>query len=112
MEKQVNKLLSDVLSCISRIEQFTEEIRVFEEYQANALVQNAVERNVEIIGEAMNSLLKISPDINITSARKIVNTRYLLIHGYDSVDTATVWVIIRKHIPVLKEELSRLILTS
>lgn len=109
MEKQVNKLLSDVLSCIGRIEQFTEEIHVFEEYQANALVQNAVERNVEIIGEAMNSLLKISPEINITSARKIVNTRNLLIHGYDSVDTATVWVIIRKHIPVLKEEISRLI---
>lgn len=109
MEQQVNKLLSDVLSCISRIEQFTEGIRVFEEYQANALVQNAVERNVEIIGEAMNSLLKISPEINITSARKIVNTRNLLIHGYDSVDTATVWVIIRKHIPVLKEEISRLI---
>lgn len=67
-------------------------------------MQNAVERNVEIIGEAVNSLLKISPEIDITSARKIVNTRNLLIHGYDSVDSATVWVILRKHLPVLKED--------
>ena len=102
MEKQVNKLLSDILGCITRIEEFTSEIHSFEEYQSNTLVQNAVERNVEIIGEAVNSLLKISPEIAITSARKIVNTRNLLIHGYDSVDSATVWAILRKHLPVLK----------
>lgn len=76
------------------------------------MVQNAVERNVEIIGEAVNSLLKISPEIAITSARKIVNTRNLLIHGYDSVDSATVWVIIRKHLPVLKEEVLKLLPTE
>ena len=104
MEKQVNKLLSDILSCIARIDEFTKDIHSFEEYQSNTLVQNAVERNVEIIGEAVNSLLKISPEIDITSARKIVNTRNLLIHGYDSVDSATVWVILRKHLPVLKED--------
>lgn len=108
MEKQVNKLLSDILSCIARIEEFTKDIHSFEEYQSNTLVQNAVERNVEIIGEAVNSMLKISPEIAITSARKIVNTRNLLIHGYDSVDSATVWVILRKHLPVLKEDVMRL----
>ncbi|MBR4786834.1 MAG: DUF86 domain-containing protein [Bacteroidales bacterium] len=64
---------------------------------------------MEITGEAVNSLLKISPDIAITSARKIVNTHNLLIHGYDSVDSATVWVILRKHLPVLKEEVSQLL---
>ena len=109
MEKQINKLLSDILGCIARIETFTADIHSFDEYQSNALVQNAVERNVEIIGEAVNSLLKISPEIAITSARKIVNTRNLLIHGYDSVDSATVWVILRKHLPVLKEEVSQLL---
>ena len=87
-------------------------MHTFDEYQANTLVQNAVERNVEIIGEAVNSLLKISPEIAITSARKIVNTRNLLIHGYDSVDSATVWVIIRKHLPVLKEEVLKLLPTE
>ena len=109
MEKQINKLLSDILGCIARIEELTSEIHSFEEYQSNTLVQNAVERNVEIIGEAVNSLLKISPEIAITSARKIVNSRNLLIHGYDSVDSATVWVILRKHLPILKEEVARLL---
>ena len=112
MEKQINKLLSDILACAARIEDFTAVMHTFDEYQANTLVQNAVERNVEIIGEAVNSLLKISPEIAITSARKIVNTRNLLIHGYDSVDSATVWVIIRKHLPVLKEEVLKLLPTE
>ncbi len=44
--------------------------------------------------------------------RKIVNTRNLLIHGYDSVDSATVWVIIRKHLPVLKDEVLKLLPTE
>ena len=81
MEKQINKLLSDILACTARIEEFTVAIHTFDEYQSNALVQNAVERNVEIIGEAVNSILKISPEIAITSARKIVNTRNLLFTG-------------------------------
>lgn len=108
METQINKLLSDILICINRIEIFTKDVISFDDFQSNALVQNAVERNIEIIGEAVNSLLKISPEISITSARKIVNTRNLLIHGYDSVDLATVWVIVRKHLPVLKDEVTEL----
>lgn len=108
MENQTNKLLADILSCIERVEDYTRSVQSFEEYLKNTLIQNAVERNIEIICEAMNSLLKISPNISISSARKIVNTRNLLIHGYDSVDSATVWVIIRKHLPILKEEVANL----
>ena len=108
MDNQTNKLLSDIIACIDRVEHFTNEMQSFEEYQENMLVQNAVERNIEIIGEAVNSLLKISPDIAISSVRKIVNTRNLLIHGYDSVDSATVWVILRKHLPLLKAEVIEL----
>jgi len=109
MEVQINKLLSDILNCINRIEFFTKDIVTFENFNSNILVQNAVERNIEIIGEAVNSLLKILPDIPITSARKIVNTRNLLIHGYDSVDSATIWVIVQKYLPVLKNEVTKLL---
>ena len=107
METQINKLLSDILNCITRIEDFTSTIHTYEEFQSNTLIQNAVERNVEIIGEAVNSLLKISPEMAITSARKIVNTRNMLIHGYDSVDSATIWAILRKHLPILKDEVTQ-----
>ena len=108
MDQQTKKLLIDIVSCIARIEEYTKEITTFEQFNSNTLLQNAVERNIEIIGEAMNALLKITPDIPISSARKIVNTRNMLIHGYDSVDQATIWVIVRKYIPVLKKEVTDL----
>ena len=108
MDQQTKKLLIDIVSCIARIEEYTKEITTFEQFNSNTLLQNAVERNIEIIGEAMNALLKITPDIPISSARKIVNTRNMLIHGYDSVDQATIWVIVRKYISVLKKEVTDL----
>ena len=109
MDQQTKKLLIDIVSCIARIEEYTKEITTFEQFNSNTLLQNAVERNIEIIGEAMNALLKITPDIPISSARKIVNTRNMLIHGYDSVDEATIWVIVRKYVPILQREVTDLL---
>lgn len=68
-----------------------------------------IERNFEIIGEAINRILKINPDIPISSARKIVNTRNLVIHSYDSLDKEILWGIVIKHLPVLKEEVRQLL---
>ena len=109
MDPQIKKLLTDIANCILRIEEYTKEITTFEVFSSNTLIQNAVERNIEIIGEAMNALLKITPEIPISSARKIVNTRNMLIHGYDSVDEATIWVIVRKYVPILKKEVTDLL---
>ena len=63
----------------------------------------------EIIGEAMNRALKLNPDINITSARKIVNTRNLVIHSYDSLNREILWGIVIKHLPILKQEIKLLL---
>ncbi len=52
----------------------------------------------------MNQILKINPEIHITSARKIVNTRNLVIHSYDSLDKEILWGIVIKHLPILKQE--------
>ena len=109
MDTQTKKLLTDIIVCILRIEEYTKEINTFEIFNSNMLIQNAVERNIEIIGEAMNALLKMDPEIPISSARKIVNTRNMLIHGYDSVDEATIWVIVRKYVPILKKEVTDLL---
>ena len=109
MDPQIKKLLTDIANCILRIEEYTKEITTFEVFNSNTLIQNAVERNIEIIDEAMNALLKITPEIPISSARKIVNTRNMLIHGYDSVDEATIWVIVRKYVPILKKEVTDLL---
>lgn len=60
--------------------------------------------NISIIGEATNKLLKLDPEMPITKARKIVDTRNYLIHGYDSVSHEMVWSIVINHLPLLKSE--------
>lgn len=68
-----------------------------------------VERELEIIGEAMRKLLKISPELYIENARQIMDTRNWVIHGYDRVDDIIIWRIISKHLPKLKEEIEILL---
>lgn len=77
----------------------------YEDYLSEKLLRKGVERELEIIGEAMGKALKIQSDLPFTNARRIVDTRNLLIHGYDEVEDTVVWGIIRRHIPVLKAEL-------
>lgn len=60
----------------------------------------------------MNRIKKIEPEIPISSARKIVNTRNLVIHSYDSLDKEILWGIVIKHLPVLKREILQLLKES
>ncbi len=71
------------------------------------MLQDAVERNIEIIGEAVNKLLKIESEIVITNSRRIVDARNKIIHGYDEIDNAQIWAIIINHLPILKQEVSQ-----
>lgn len=73
------------------------------------MLQRAVQMNITIIGEATNRILKTAPDISISNARKIVDTRNYMIHGYDSVSLEMVWAIVVNHIPLLKTEVINLI---
>lgn len=57
----------------------------------------------------MNRTLKINPEIPVTSARKIVDMRNLVIHAYDSLMPEIVWGIVIKHLPLLKKEVENLI---
>lgn len=68
--------------------------------------------NIAIIGEATNRILKINPQIKITNARKIVDTRNYLIHGYDSVSPDKLWAIVIKHLPLLKSEVLEILSES
>lgn len=75
----------------------------------DTLFRRGVERNMEIMGEAMNNLLKIDPNIAITSSRKIVDTRNFIIHAYDSLKPDILWGIVINHIPLLKREVETLL---
>ncbi len=75
----------------------------------DTLFRRGVERNMEIMGEAMNNVLKIDPNIAITSSRKIVDTRNFIIHAYDSLKPDILWGIVINHIPLIKREVETLL---
>ncbi len=70
---------------------------------------SAVERESEIIGEAMSRIEKVDPTINISSKKQIINMRNRVIHGYDKIDNEIVWGTIVRHLPKLKEEIDQLL---
>ncbi len=73
------------------------------------MIRAAVERKIEIIGEAMNNILQIDGNLPISNARRIVNTRNKIIHGYDEVDEVMLWEIVIKHLPILQQEVQTLL---
>lgn len=54
MDNYINKILKDILICIETIEQYLGKNKVYSEYDSNFLLQDAVERNLITIGEAMS----------------------------------------------------------
>ncbi len=79
------------------------------EFEKDLKTQKAIERNIEIIGEALNRILKVSPDIAISDSRKIVDTRNRIIHGYDSISPDILWLIIKRSLPLLRNEVAELL---
>lgn len=109
MSIEEKKLLTDIIEAILSIDEHLEGKRIFAEYKANKTKRRAVERELEIIGEAVNKLLKISPDIAISYARIIVDLRNKVIHAYDNVNDMLIWNVVMNHIPVLKNEVEELL---
>ena len=79
-------------------------------YENDRLLRQAVERNFEIIGEAMNRLRKDDPSVasQVTDADRIVAFRNVLIHGYDSVNLSTIWNTIQSDLPTLRHQLANI----
>jgi len=110
MDEMIKKYLYDMLQAISEIEMAEERFgRQYEIFENDVIFRKFVERNIEILGEAMNRILKINSEIEITSARKIVDTRNYVIHAYDSLKPDILWAIVINHIPRLKADIQRLI---
>ncbi len=108
-EKQL-KLLYDVKMAIDEIDSYFEtKAKTYENYKSNSILKSAIERNLEIIEEAMNRLLKENPEFTIENAAKIIGLRNQIIHGYDSVSDENIWGIITIHLPKLKSEVNSLI---
>lgn len=110
MDRKIRKYLADILASIIEIESFmAERPKEYATFCNDTLFRRGVERNMEIMGEAINNVLKIDPNIAITSSRKIVDTRNFIIHAYDSLKPDILWGIVINHIPLLKREVETLL---
>ena len=110
MHIDIKTWLYDILNAINEIESFFADTpKDFIVYRNDLKTKRAVERNVEIIGEAMNRILNRDADIGLSNSRKIVDTRNRIIHGYDSVSDDLIWGIVVKHLPLLKTEVQNLL---
>ncbi len=109
MDSKIKQYLFDIVQSIEDVSVFMASIHSFEAYQQDKLVKRAVEREIEIIGEATNRILKIDPLISIPKAREIISTRNKIIHGYDEVDDTIIFVIATKHLAILKVHIEGLL---
>ena len=108
MTTEEKKLLADISLGILSIDGHLEGRRILDEYIKNKTKRRAVERELEIIGEAVSRLLKINPVISISYARQIIDLRNKVIHAYDNVNNIVIWSIIMNHLPILKLEVEQL----
>ncbi|MDR0872000.1 MAG: DUF86 domain-containing protein [Prevotellaceae bacterium] len=110
MDEYIEKYLTDILMATQEVEKyFKGRPKLFERFAKDSLRQRAVERNVEIMGEAINRILKIDPKFSLPNAKDIVDTRNKVIHGYDSVTVEFLWGLVINHIPKLKIEVETIL---
>jgi uncharacterized protein with HEPN domain len=110
MNEFVKKHLEDILIAIEEIDIFFETLpKKYDVFVNSLLLRRGIERNIEIIDEAMNRILKVDNTISITNARKIVDTRNYVIHGYDTLTVDILWSIVVNHLPILKNEIEGLL---
>jgi uncharacterized protein with HEPN domain len=107
MKEKELKYLYDILRAIELIEEFTSSINSYDAFVNDLKTQSAVERQLGIIGEAVNKLDSIQPELSLENSRKIVGFRNRLIHAYDAVDSSIIWAVIQRYLTPLKEEIAQ-----
>ena len=110
MEIEIKAWLFDMQTAIANVENYlADRPKIFAEYKKDMRTKQAIERNIEIIGEATKRILNFDTTIQITNARKIVDTRNRIIPGYDTVMDEHIWAIVINDLPKLKEEVNKLL---
>lgn len=109
MNIKIKVWLLDIQQAIEEIFLFIGEERNFITYQEDLKTKKAVERNLEIIGEAINRILKADSSIQIKNAKNIIGTRNRIIHSYDNISDEVIWTIVSRELPDLLEEVKSLI---
>ncbi len=110
MQPEIRKYLYDVCQACEALLGFVRDKSV-EDYNADLLLRSAVERQLMIMGEALNQAGKIDPNLphTISNIRQIVNLRNVIVHGYATVENETIWGIVQEDVPDLHEQVKILL---
>jgi len=113
MRLEARKYLFDMQQAAEHIARFTAG-RTFEDYAADPMLRSAVERQFEILGEALGKLRKLDPELagRISDHRRIIAFRNVLIHGYDAILDEVVWGVVETQLPALRVTLAELLATD
>ncbi len=115
MDEPILKWLYDIKFAIAEIDSyFDQRKKNFFEYRKNIMLKRAIERNFEIIGEAVNRIIKRDSAyrMKISEAKAIVGLRNQVVHAYDSISDENIWSVLINHLPKLKIEIEQLIKES
>ena len=107
MQLEARKLIFDIQSAVDLLKEFTTN-KTLDDYLADPMLRSAVERQFEIIGEAVNKLAKEDEKLaaNISEYKRLIGFRNVLIHGYGDVDDYLVWDLVETKLPVLINNLN------
>lgn len=109
MQPKVLKYILDIQSVITEIESVKiKSGNNFQNFETEILLRRAIERDLEIIGEAIKKIIELEPTIQISSARKIIGLRNIISHAYDSIEPEIIWGIIQRDIPILQTEINQI----
>ena len=110
MRLEARKYLFDIRSAADLLAEFLAG-KTFADYQRDAMLRAAVERQFEIIGEAVSQLARLDEELaaHITNYRRVIAFRNILIHGYSDVDDGLVWDVVETNLPLLRHEVERLL---
>ena len=109
MDIKIKSWLVDIHQCIEEIFLFLGERRDFKAYLADLKTKKAVERNLEIIGEAVYRILKVDRNFQLENAKNIIGTRNRIIHSYDNISDEIIWTIVCRELPDLKIQVEELL---
>ncbi len=109
MDFRIKTWLLDIIQCIDEIYIFLGDKRDFLAYKNDLKTKKAIERNIEIIGEAVNRILKIDTTFPLYNAKNIIGTRNRIIHSYDNISDEVIWTIVSRELPELKKQIEKIV---